>query len=231
MDEPKILDGIWQKGGTRVSAVLFEGRAGRLLVTGLEPRDEADVPSFVRTLIHIGSQCSSFIRGYPIKELWAVFVERPHLAEFVELSGQDLAAASVDWMAIVDNDAGYPVRILNGRPHAARLTPYRNVALPSPAMCVKGGVQLPHGIARLCYRDLKPHMRLIFDTAIELYGERLLSAVCFLDRGARLMLTVRADLPEGALTLLVDLDVLANEISKGLNLEAVKQTLNALRPS
>lgn len=229
MAEPKVLNGIWQEGDTVVSAVLFEGRTGRLLITGLEPQDEADVPQFVRHLIRIGNHCSKFIREYPIKELWAVFIERPHLAEFVEVSGQDLAAAGVDWMALVDNDAGYPVHILNGRPHAARAVPYREVGLSSPVIAVKGGVELPHGIARLCYRDLKPEMRLIFDTAIELYGEWLLSAVCFLDRTARLMLTFRADIPEGALTLMVDLDAIAREISKGLNLEAVKQTLNVLQ--
>jgi hypothetical protein len=106
---------------------------------------------------------------------------------------------------------------------------YQDVRDGPSIVITPGVVAIPEEFPRLGLDALSEEMRLIIDTAIEIYDRWLLSTVIIKDEQPRLLLTFKASVPQKAATLRVNLDKLSTEIASGLSLSVLRDSLNFLK--
>jgi hypothetical protein len=91
-----------------------------------------------------------------------------------------------------------------------------------------GIVKIPEEIPSLTVDQLSEEMQLVINTALALYNRWLISAVVIEDDRPRYLLTFKANIPQGAATLRLNLGKLSTEVANGLSVDMLKQALNFL---
>jgi hypothetical protein len=89
-------------------------------------------------------------------------------------------------------------------------------------------VSVPETLVVMQQQSLSLEMQLVVDTALDIYKEWLVSATIVQDEQPRLILVMKANIPEGAATLRVNLGKLAGEVANGLHASVLRKSLNFL---
>ena len=108
-------------------------------------------------------------------------------------------------------------------------TAYDGIRDGPSIVIVPAAVSAPESLAVLQQQSLPPEMQLVVDTARDIYRECLVSVTIVQDEQPRLLVVIKANVPEGAATLRANLGKLAAEVAKGLQPSVLRQSLNFLR--
>lgn len=227
MGEAKVLKGVY-KDGDVVASVVQQDKLARIMVKGVEPETPGD-GGFVSILEKVAGACSAHVKEFEERELCAVLVQKPLLAEHVEVAPDQIKGMGLTQVAAMDGTCGIVVRRCEADGAPTPL-PYASLRADSRGLAEQPGVVvIPPEFPRKTHKDLTPPQKQVFEAAAQIASASLFKLVCFEDEGLRMTVTVRDLPPARARTVLVGLGGFADELAQGTPLAEIGKRLSVCR--
>lgn len=226
MSEEKVLKGVYREGSTVASVILKEETA-RIMLKGVDPASPRD-PAFTESLKKVLETCKPHIGTFEKRELTAVLVERPALAEYLPLGPEELQALGITKFTILDGSCGIAIRVVENDPPPTPLA-YASLAASAELSFQPGMATIPLPMARKCYKDLTPPQQKVFEVTAQVAGRSVMRLVCIDDQGIKLVATLIDLPPPRGRSVIVPLGKFADELAGGASLESIAQKLAPLR--
>lgn len=227
MGEAKVLKGVF-KDGAIVASVVQQDKMARIMLKGAEPSSAEDT-GFLESLKKVAAACAEHVKDFEERELCAVLVQRPDLAEHIQTPPEEIKSMGLTSLAAMDGTCGIVVRRWEADGAPVPL-PYASLRADNRGMAEQPGVVgLPPDFPRKAHKDLNPQQKQVFEAAAQIAGGSLFKLVCFEDEGLRMAVSVRDLPPARARSILVPLGNYAEELAKGTALGEIGKRLSVVR--
>ncbi len=226
MAEEKVLKGVYREGDVVASVVQGEENA-RIMLKGVEPALPKD-PGFKEALQKVVAGCKEHVEKFPNRELCAVLLQRPALAEHVDFTLEDFSSLGLTRVSVLDGNCGIAVRVCENEPPPTPLA-YNSLSSGGDMACQPGLADIPSSCPRKTYKDLTDAQRKVFEVAAQVAGRGLVRFVCIEDGTLKLVASVKDMPPPRARSILVPLGALADRLARGDSLDEIGKSLLPLR--
>jgi len=197
------------------------------MVKGIEPKMPRD-PGFLDAIKKLGAACKDTIANFTEREICAVIVQAPGMAEHVMATPDDLAAMGLTKLTAMDGDSGMIVRVNDVDPLPTTLS-YGSLRAAKPFSEQPGSVEVAPNYLRKTYKTLTPQQQQIFGAVVQLAGRALIKIICFEDEGLKMAVALKDLPPSRARSLMVPIVDLGNEMVAGATIDAIVPKLNPVR--
>lgn len=226
MGDETVLKGVYKEGAV-VASVIQKDDVARILVKGVEPTRPGDT-DFAAGIQKVAAGCRAHIERFAERELCAVLVQNPALAEVIALTPEDLASFGLTKVAAMDGTCGIVTRQIESEPAPLSLA-YSSLRSSSGLPDQPGMAEIPATIARKTHKDLTDPQKKIYELAAQVGSRGILRMVCVLDGELKLIVAVKDAPPPRARSVLVPLQQFAADLAKGTSFEEIAKRLNPLR--
>jgi hypothetical protein len=222
MGDETVLKGIF-KDGALVASVIQKPDIARILVKGAEPG-----PTFKESVRKVADGCKSHVEKFSERELCAVLVQDPGLAESIDLTQEEIGGFGLTKVTAMDGTCGIVVRVLEAEPAPIPLA-YTSLRSSSGLPDQPGMADIPASLPRKSHKDLSDPQKKVYEAAAQVAGRGLMRIVCVEDGGLKLVVTVRDAPPPRARSVCVPLSLFADDLAGGTPFDEIVKRLSQLR--